>query len=184
MNKHIESLIKTAVAEIEEPLQARGFIDGLKKLLSGAGEELSGAVFELIGIRNKSAEKIASYESITSFIRANDFVVARNLIVFGLIGAAAFFSMRFCRPEDMIFALYGATAFYIFMILLTPQKIKKYRLLKACAIREYRENLISFSIVLVKKYSLDPAGFAIKLKGGHSFAELVENNGVHYFKIN
>jgi hypothetical protein len=183
MNKHIESLIKTAVAEIEEPLQSRGFIDGLKKLPPGAGEEFSGPVFELIGIRNKSAEKIASYESIISFIRANDFVVARNLMVFGLIGAAAFFALRFCRPEDMIFALYGATAFYIFMILLTPQKIKKYRLLKAFAIREYRENLISFSVVLMKKYSFDPAGFAIKLKGGHSFADLTENNGVHYFKI-
>ena len=176
--KEIETIIKTAIGEIEEPLQARGFIDELKKLPA-----VSDAAFELIRIRNKSAETIASYESIASFIRANDFVVARNLIAFGLIGAAAFFSLRFCRPEDMIFALYGATAFYIFMILLTPQKLKKYRLLKTSAIREYRENLISFSQGLLKKYSLDPAGFEIKLRGAHSFAGLSEKNGVFYLKI-
>ena len=181
--KHIEVIIKTAIREIEEQLQASSFIEELKKLPPGAGEEISDPAFELIRIRNKSAEKIAAYESITSFIRANDFVVARNLIAFGLIGAAAFFALRFCRPEDMIFALYGATAFYIFMILLTPQKIKKYRLLKVYAIREYRENLISFSIGLVKKYSIDPAGLGIKLRGDHSFTGLSEINGVNYLKI-
>ncbi|HOT78214.1 MAG TPA: hypothetical protein PK467_20665, partial [Candidatus Wallbacteria bacterium] len=63
-----------------------------------------------------------------------------------------------------------------------PQKLKKYRLLRSVAIREYRESLISFSCALIKKHSLDPSAFAINLKGEHIFMNLYAKNGVYYFK--
>lgn len=181
--KTVADIIKTAVAEIEEPLRAAGFLEELAARAAGAQEaSVVPAAFELAAIRAKSARTVGAYESIESFIRASDFMLARNLMAFGLVGAAAFFTMRFCSPENMIFALYGATAFYIFTILLTPQKLKRYKLMRAAAIREYRENLIDFCRKLIKKHSLAPEAFPIALKGEHIFDGLTGRDGAYYFK--
>jgi hypothetical protein len=184
--KSIESIIRAAVSEIEDPHRSTAFFDGLKKMPAGAenGGQLTGAIVELLEIKSASASYISSCEAVTGFIRSNDFVLARNLMAFGLIAAFSFFSLKFCSADNIIFSLYGATAYYILLILLSPLKIKKYKLLKERAVREYREKLILFSCGLIKKYSLDPSIFAINLKGAHMFINLTENKGVYYFKIN
>ncbi len=184
--KSVENIIKAAVGEIEEPHRSAGFFDGLKKNQACAenGVQLTGELIELLEIKNSSASYVSSCEAVTNFIRSNDFVLARNLMAFGLIAGFSFFSLKFCGAEDIIYSLYGATAYYIFLILLSPAKIKKYKLLKERAIREYREKLILFSCGLIERYSLDPSKFAINLKGRHIFINLAENEGVYYFKVN
>ncbi|HOD39739.1 MAG: hypothetical protein BWY32_00997 [bacterium ADurb.Bin243] len=184
--KYIEKLIKAAVKEIESPFSTDPHGDIKQALAAQMPEEqfreARDAAFELIKIIGGASGKTASCESVISYLKAADFVLARNLMLFGLITAFAFFTLRFCSPENIIYALYGATAFYIFLIVLAPQKIKKYRLLKSVAIRQYRESLIDFSCALIKKHSLDPSAFAINLKGDHIFMNLNARDGVYYFK--
>ncbi len=184
--KSIENIIIAAVGEIEEPHRSSGFSGGLKKMTADEknGDQTAGALIELLEIKIASASYISACEAVTGFIRSNDFVLARNLMAFGLIAAVSFFSLKFCAADNIIFTLYGATAYYILLILLSPLKIKKYKLLKERAVREYREKLILFSCGLIKKYSLDPALFAINLKGEHLFINLTVNKGVYYFKTN
>lgn len=184
--KNIEKIIKAAVKEIESPFAAGSYGEIESAIDCGLPEkefrEVCGAAFELVKMIGGGAGKTASCESIISYLKAADFVLARNLMLFGLLTAFAFFTLRFCSPENIIYSLYGATAFYIFLIAFAPQKLKKYRLLRSVAIREYRESLISFSCALIKKHSLDPSAFAINLKGEHIFMNLYAKNGVYYFK--
>ncbi len=182
----IENIIKIAVSEIEEPHRSPGFFEGLKKTRADGqnGCQIDSAIVELLEIKTASASYISSCEAVTGFIRSNDFVLARNLMAFGLIAAVSFFSIKFCTADNIIFALYGATAYYILLILLSPLKIKKYKILKDRAVREYREKLISFSCGLIKKYSLDSESFPINLKGEHLFVNLTFNNGVYRLNAN
>ncbi len=183
--KNLHELIRAVITEIERPHVSADFMVSVKKIISAGGEcaAAASAAAELCEIKCVSAAAVGSCESIASFVKSYDFILARNLMAFGLIAASSFFILGFCSVQDIIYVLYGATAYYILLILLSPFIVKKYKLLKERALRNYREKLIAFCAVLIKNHSIDSRQFRINLNGKYHFDGLISDEGGYYFKI-
>jgi len=178
-------LLETAISEIEKP---SGYNEFYSKLKIRAGEALPlkrdelDALMTLCRQKSVSFQKASVYEAIANFTRGFDFVLARNLMIFGLIIAAAFFMLRFTAAENAIYLLYGSAAYYIFLILLTPGRAKKNMRKKNAAIREYRENIIAFAAETIKKYGLDKKKYPVGILSNEPFLGLEKCGDIYFLK--
>lgn len=189
--KETEIFLKLIIREIERPQTLESIKSALSEIEkisrpAGNGESnlensLNSDVFNFMSFKLSEQIKLSTCDGNISFIKNYDFVMARNLMLFGVLTALIFFSLKSFRSDDAIIFLYGAIAFYIFLIFIAPSKIRKHVAFREKTLRGYREKLIQFAINIIKKYGLKSEKFPISLERDELFLNLKKTGDKYYF---
>ena len=167
--------IKNALGEIEKISQAR------KNEAGHIENSLNYDVFNFMSFKLSEQIKISTCDGNISFIKNYDFVMARNLMLFGVLTALIFFSLKSFRSDDAIIFLYGSIAFYIFLIFIAPSKVRKHIAFREKTLRGYREKLIEFAVSIIKKYGMQNRQFAVSFDKDELFLNLKKIDNKYYF---
>jgi len=167
--------IKSALGEIEKISRAD------KNGAAQAENSLNLDVYNFMSFKLSEQIKLSTCDGNIAFIKNYDFVMARNLMLFSVLTAFIFFSMRAFSSDEAIIFLYGSIAFYIFLIFLAPSKVRKHIAFREKTLRGYREKLIEFAITIIKKYGLPSGKFSVSFEKDELFLNLKKIENKYYF---
>jgi len=189
--KKIELFLNLIIREIERPQtpdaikNALGEIEKIPPVnKSGADQSensLNSDIYNFMSFKLSEQVKLSTCDGNISFIKNYDFVMARNLMLFSVLTAFIFFALRAFRSDDAIIFLYGSIAFYIFLIFLAPSKVRKHIAFKEKTLRGYREKLIEFAVIIIKKYGLQSGKFSVSFEKDELFLNLKKIENKYYF---
>jgi len=189
--KENEIFLSLIIREIERPQtpdaikSALSEIEKISRTNKNAGPHVENSlnldIYNFMSFKLSEQIKLSTCDGNISFIKNYDFVMARNLMLFAVLTAFIFFTLRSFRSDDAIIFLYGSIAFYIFLIFLAPSKVRKHIAFREKTLRGYREKLIEFAIIIIKKHGLESSKYSVSFEKEELFLNLKKIENKYYF---